>query len=328
MSNNLISSNGPKLRKVRQLVNRISLIARLKYRGIRIAGGVTLDILGHFGYGDRCIIGKNAILNIPKAGKLTLGSNCYIGRYVEIGTGNTITIGNHSSIQDRSVILGDITIGDNCLFSYNVYISSGRHYFDFKPWLSIRQQDKLVGQDKILAVAHSRPVVIEDDCFIGINVVIMPGITIGKGVVIGANSVVTKNVSPYSIIGGSPARLIKKRLEFYPPKKIDFAIEQDEPYFYSGFNSHNRGIVDGIQARDFFTIFLNTQAISSVHLIIKALQTQGAELRLNDSYAVNITDKMNEVVFQVEKGIDNKLCFCVSPENSGTDFVVQKAWVE
>jgi acetyltransferase-like isoleucine patch superfamily enzyme len=314
-----------KLRKIGQLFNRIGLIARLNYRGIRIAGGVTLDILGGFRYGHRCIIGKNAILNIPKNGKLTLGTDCYIGRYVEIGAGNTITIGNHSSIQDRCVLLGDIAIGDNCLFSYNVYISSGRHYFDFKPWLPIKQQDKLVAEDKTLAAAHSRPVLIEDDCFIGINAVIMPGIIIGKGAVIGANSVVTKNVAPYSIVAGSPAREINKRLEFSPPKAIDSAIEQDLPYFYSGFNSHQTSTADGMQARHFFTIFLNTEEISSVHLLIKT--AQAVQLRLNDSYSVDIAKEMSEVVFHINETIDNKLCFSIFPENAAANFLIQKAWV-
>ena len=315
-----------KFRKVGQLFNRIGLIARLNYRGIRIAGGVTLDILGDFRYGHRCIIGKNAILNIPKTGNLVLGTNSYIGRYVEICIGNTITIGNHSSIQDRCVLLGDITIGDNCLFSYNIYISSGRHYFNLKPWLPIKQQDKLVAEDKNLAAAHSRPVLIEDDCFIGINAVIMPGITIGKGAVIGANSVVTKNVAPYSIVAGSPAREINKRLEFSPPKAIDSAIEQNLPYLYSGFNNHQTATADGMQARHFFTIFLNAEEISSVHLLINT--TQNVQLRLNNRYSVDIAEEMSEVVFHINETIDNKLCFSIFPENAAANFVIQKAWVE
>jgi hypothetical protein len=170
-------------------------------------------------------------------------------------------------------------------------------------------------------------VVIEDDCFIGINAVIMPGITIGKGAVIGANSVVTKNVAPYSIVAGNPAREINKRLEFSPPKAIDSAIEQDLPYFYSGFNSNQTATADGMQARNFFTIFLNTEEISSVHLLIKTVQTHVVQLHLNNRYLVDITDKMNEVVFQIDGIMDNKLCFAAFPEDAATSFVIQKAWV-
>lgn len=54
--------------------------------------------------------------------------------------------------------------------------------------------------------------VIEDDCWIGARVIILPGRRIGKGSIIGAAAVVTKDVEPYNIVGGNPARVIKKRL--------------------------------------------------------------------------------------------------------------------
>ena len=56
-----------------------------------------------------------------------------------------------------------------------------------------------------------RPVVIEDNVWIGAHSIIMPGIIIGEGAVVGAGSVVTKNVEPFSIVVGSPARLLKYR---------------------------------------------------------------------------------------------------------------------
>ena len=55
------------------------------------------------------------------------------------------------------------------------------------------------------------PIVIEDDVWIGARVIILKGVTIGKGSIIGAGSVVTKDVEPYSIVGGNPAKLIRKR---------------------------------------------------------------------------------------------------------------------
>lgn len=55
------------------------------------------------------------------------------------------------------------------------------------------------------------PIIIEDDVWIGTRVVILPGVKIGKGSVIGANSLVTKDVEPYSIMGGIPAKYIRKR---------------------------------------------------------------------------------------------------------------------
>lgn len=57
------------------------------------------------------------------------------------------------------------------------------------------------------------PVYIDDDVWIGARVIILPGITIGKGSILGAGSVVTKDVPPFSIVAGNPARIIRNRLE-------------------------------------------------------------------------------------------------------------------
>lgn len=59
--------------------------------------------------------------------------------------------------------------------------------------------------------ADEKPVVIEDDVWIGLRVTILPGVTIGKGSVIGASAVVTKSVPPYSVVAGNPAKIVKTR---------------------------------------------------------------------------------------------------------------------
>lgn len=61
------------------------------------------------------------------------------------------------------------------------------------------------------ADSNHPPTVIEDDCWIGVRVIMTPGRHIGKGSILAAGSVVTKDVEPYSIMGGNPARLIKTR---------------------------------------------------------------------------------------------------------------------
>ena len=316
-----------------RLVNRLGIVWRVKYRHIHIASGVAMDVQGAFSYGGNCIIAKNSVITVPVSGSLELGTGCYIGRYAEVGATGQIEIGENTSIQDRCVILGDVSIGENCLLSYNVYVSSGRHYFDLKPWWLIKDQDAFVAQDEELSSLHSRPVVIEDDCLIGINAVLMAGITIGKGVVIGANSVVTKDIEPYSIAAGVPAKVIKKRLNFSPPKKISCLTPQDFPYFYSGFNTSQaalpiRMVHGGMQAKNRFVILLDTSGANSIHMILNGPQGKAAKLILNETYSINLPEKMSEVVFKIDAPINNKLCFNVHSEIGASSVIIQKAWVE
>ena len=177
--------------------------------------------------GKNCSIDKSAILNCSGNSKIELEGENYIGRNVEIGPLEKIYLGYNTSIQDRCILLGDIEIGRHCLFAPNIYISSGRHYYDLKPEYYIKDQDSLVRNDAELSKKHSRKVVIEDDCWLGVNVVVMSGVTIGKGSVIGANSVVTKNIEPYSVMAGVPAAFLKKRLEFELKSHLEFSNDLD-----------------------------------------------------------------------------------------------------
>lgn len=60
--------------------------------------------------------------------------------------------------------------------------------------------------------ADPKPVVIEDDVWIGARAILLPGVTIGEGTIVGAGSVVTKSVLPYSIVAGNPARIVRSRV--------------------------------------------------------------------------------------------------------------------
>jgi acetyltransferase-like isoleucine patch superfamily enzyme len=137
--------------------------------------------------GDRVTIGKHAIIR---------PTNIYGSA---IGEG--LKIGNNSSIGPYSYIgcSGFIEIGDNVMMSPRVSIYAENHIFDH-PELSIKEQG-----------VKREFVKIEDDCWIAANTVILAGVTIGRGSVIAAGSVVTKDVPPYSIVGGVPAKVIKSR---------------------------------------------------------------------------------------------------------------------
>ncbi len=111
-----------------------------------------------------------------------------------------ISIGNGCSVAGACVIsaVRSVTLEENVLLARNVYISDHIHKYTDTDIPVMAQ-----GLDKI------QPVLIRRGAWLGQNVVVCPGVTIGTGAVIGANSVVTKSIPDYSVAAGSPARVLK-----------------------------------------------------------------------------------------------------------------------
>lgn len=103
-----------------------------------------------------------------------------------------LTIGHSLTILDTSLVI----IGDRVQFGPNVHIYTAGH------------ETSALSRIKFVEFGH--PIRIEDDCWIGGQVIILPGVTIGRGCTIGAGSVVTKDIPPYSVAIGSPAKVVKK----------------------------------------------------------------------------------------------------------------------
>ena len=130
---------------------------------------------------------------------LSCGRDTYFGRGVIIGPGK-VNIGNYSFIGPECWIQSETTIGNFVMFAGRVAIVGGDHRID------------VVGVPAISAGRDvNKIVVIEDDVWVGHGVIIMHGVKIGRGSVVAAGAVVTQDVSPYSIVGGVPAKLIKMR---------------------------------------------------------------------------------------------------------------------
>ncbi|WP_114751635.1 acyltransferase [Pleomorphovibrio marinus] len=138
-------------------------------------------------FGDKVTVGSYAIIR---------PTNLYGG---EAGMG--LKVGNNSSIGPYAYIgcSGYIEIGDNVMMSPRVSIYSENHVFSDSEIPMIEQ-----GVNRSF-------VKIENDCWIASHSVILAGVTIGRGSIIAAGSIVTKDVPPYSIVGGNPAKLIKSR---------------------------------------------------------------------------------------------------------------------
>lgn len=130
-----------------------------------------------------------------------MGRNVDIMADVVIMSPQKVAIGNDVLVNIGTKIGGQagVTIGNYVQIGYNVNIVSVNHSYN-NPTIPIKKQGEYGG-----------PIIIESDVWIGANAVILPKVILGKGSIIGANAVVTKNVKPYSIVGGVPAKFIKYR---------------------------------------------------------------------------------------------------------------------
>ena len=122
--------------------------------------------------------------------------------YQTMDIGNNVSIGYHADfVATRSKII----IGDHVVFGPHVSIRGGDHRFDIPG----RYIDTIKDDEKL--PENDADVVFEGDNWIGMNVTILKGVTIGFGSVIAAGSVVSRSIPPYSIAGGVPAKVIRRR---------------------------------------------------------------------------------------------------------------------
>ncbi|ODS11856.1 sugar O-acetyltransferase [Vibrio scophthalmi] len=128
----------------------------------------------------------------------SLGENSIVRAPFSCEFGQTVSIGSHTFINMNATLLdgASIMIGDHVLIGPNAQFYTASHSLDYR---SRRQWETIC-----------LPIVVEDDVWIGGNVVINQGVTIGARSVIAANSVVNKNVEPDCLYGGTPAKLIRR----------------------------------------------------------------------------------------------------------------------
>lgn len=131
-----------------------------------------------------------------------IGSHCEIRPGAQILSWlGTIRIGNHCSVNANTILYGTggITIGDNVRIAGGTMIVSSTHNHE--------DTDRTIQEQGI----SSAPIHIESDCWIGGGVTILHGVTIGTGSIIAAGAVVREDVQPYSVVGGVPSKLLKRR---------------------------------------------------------------------------------------------------------------------
>lgn len=239
LSEQLSSGGGSALDRYRQkAAGSVSLFRLLQYEiGMTFFSGLG----GGIGYvlrklflgplfrqvGEGLILGKGITLRHP--GKIQMGQNVAIDDYVMLdasGAGEEgLQIDDHVIISRNCVVQGKtgyvrlgrktdigcntmitsasgISIGAHVLIGGNCYIGGGR-YFTEKLDVPMMEQ----------GVFSKGPVVIEDDVWLGANVTVLDGVHIGKGSIVGAGAVVTKDLPQYSVATGVPAKVISRRLD-------------------------------------------------------------------------------------------------------------------
>lgn len=159
----------------------------------RIKGSVRIFLGDDVSLGPNCFLYASKGFHEPDAPKehqrertQIFDSAVYIGNRVRSRSGLQI------------VAMKRIDIGDDVIFAANVFVSDGTHGY--------ANADEPY---RYQPIGNIKPVNIQKGCWIGQNAVIMPGVSIGENSIIGANSVVTKNVPPRSIAVGTPAKVTK-----------------------------------------------------------------------------------------------------------------------
>jgi acetyltransferase-like isoleucine patch superfamily enzyme len=147
-----------------------------------------------------------------KKEKISIGKNCHIyGQLVVYNYAGEISIGDNCSLGDMSRIVSGkkIEIGNRVMIAHNVnIIDNNSHPKDAK----LRHEDFIQSYSSGMKEydLQAKEIIIEDDVWIGFNSIILKGVRIGRGAIIGAGSVVVKDVEPWTVNVGNPLRCVEK----------------------------------------------------------------------------------------------------------------------
>ena len=141
-------------------------------------------------------------MDTPPYRKFSLGRHSVVESYSCVNNAvGDVVIGDYTRIGIHNTIIGPVTIGSHVNLAQGITVTALNHNFEDK--------NKRIDEQGV----STKPVVIGDDVWIGANAVILPGVTIGKHAVVAAGAVVTTDVPENTVVGGVPAKVIKKLQE-------------------------------------------------------------------------------------------------------------------
>ncbi|MCL6285269.1 hypothetical protein M3P21_17205 [Ruegeria sp. 2012CJ41-6] len=175
-------------------------------KGAAISRGVTLRCPRRLSIGAGTLIDEAVSFDIKSVdATVTLGAHNQIiqGARFETGYDGHVTLGDNCFVGAYTILNGQggLTIGDNALIGGHCHIVAGNHKFG-----DLTRPMNAQGFE-------SQGIVIEDDVWLGGGVTVLDGVRIGRGSIISAGAVVTRDVAPLSIMGGVPAKLFRKRVQ-------------------------------------------------------------------------------------------------------------------
>lgn len=182
----------------------------------RFASFCSIDPTSHFTYSFRLRMDNP----MPGRKYLKIGKDNIIGgRFIFESDEGYVSVGEHSYIGDSSFICrSGIEIGNNVTIAWGGYIydhdSHSLNYQERRNDIEDELYDIRTGNNFILhkkwRTVNSKPIKICDDAWIGMNVIILKGVTVGEGAIVGAGSVVTKDVPAWTVVAGNPAQIVKR----------------------------------------------------------------------------------------------------------------------
>jgi galactoside O-acetyltransferase len=171
----IIQKKNKKYKILLRVINKIITILRIFYNYIITHN--TIFLINDIGEGNK--FDKNITIHKPE--KLKIGNENFFGENVHL------------------IANGGIEIGNKCAIAADCKFITRQHTYGEKD-IFITDQ-----------IGKKKPIKIGDDCWFGYNCIVLPGVTLGKGCVVAAGAVVNRSFDDYSVIGGVPAKILKKR---------------------------------------------------------------------------------------------------------------------